>query len=60
MLTVSEAAHRLGISPRRIQHMIARGQLTASRHGRLLLITEQALARVAVRPKAGRPRRARE
>ncbi len=57
MLTVTEAAARLGVSPRRIQQMIARGQLTATRHGRLLLITEQALARVVVRPPAGRPKR---
>ena len=57
MLTVSEAAARLGVTPRRIQQMIARGQLAATRHGRLLLITEQALTRVAVRPKVGRPRK---
>lgn len=59
MLTVSEAAKRLNVTPRRVQHMIARGQLTATQHGRLFLITEQALARVAVRPKAGRPKRVR-
>lgn len=45
MLTIAEAAARLGLSPSRIRQFIADGRLPAHRYGqRVVLIDEAALA----------------
>lgn len=55
-LTTTEAAARLGISPRRVQALIVAGRLPATKFGKAWMIEERHLSRVAVR-KVGRPRK---
>lgn len=56
LLTTTEAAERLGITPRRVTMLIAAGRLAAVRVGRDWLIEPAALDAVRHRP-AGRPRK---
>ena len=55
MLTVNEAARRLGVIPRRVRQLIRSGQLPAEKVGRDWLIEESAVANYAPRP-VGRPK----
>jgi excisionase family DNA binding protein len=62
MLTVSQAADILGISPRRVLQLIATRRIKATRigpdsRGGQWLISRAALKRVAERPGPGRPRK---
>ncbi len=62
MLTIRDAATRLGISPSRVRQFIADGRLPAHRYGqRVVLIDEAALEPLrAPRPagwRKGRPRK---
>lgn len=59
LLTTTQAATRLGITPRRVRVLITTGRLTAQRIGRDWLIDERHLADVAERKPgypAGKPR----
>lgn len=53
-LTTTEAAERLGVSPRRVLALITAGRLRARKVGRDWQISPRALAEVQVRT-AGRP-----
>ena len=55
LLTTKEAAHRLGVSVRRVRAMIAEGKLKAQQLGREYAIEEKALERVVTYGKPGRP-----
>jgi len=56
-ITVAEAARRLGVTPRRVQDMIAAGKLPATRFGAAWQIDPRDLDRPVVRDrKGGRPR----
>lgn len=58
MLTVTEAAVQLGVSPQRVRAMIAAGQLAATKKSYGWAIQEQALAKVQrMDRKPGRPRK---
>lgn len=57
VLTTSEAAERLGVSPIRVRVLIRQGRLPAQKKGRDYLIKEADLALVAER-KVGRPKKA--
>jgi excisionase family DNA binding protein len=54
MLTVAQAAQKLGISVRRVQALIQAGRIEATRMGRMWLIEPCALKPVRIR-KPGRP-----
>lgn len=57
LLTTTEAALRLGITPSQVRHLAAAGQFKgARRFGRDWLIPARALT--AARPTVGRPRKA--
>ena len=56
MLTVTEAASRLGVSRRRVIAMIEAGQLPAEKFANVYAINESDLALVADR-KPGRPKK---
>lgn len=53
-LTTTNAADRLGVTPRRVRQMLLAGQLRGQRHGRDWIIPEDAIDTIA-RPKRGRP-----
>lgn len=55
LLSVKQAAERLGISDRRVRLLIEEGKLAAHKLGREHAIEEEALAGVKVYGKAGRP-----
>ncbi len=55
LLSVKDAAARLGISPRRVRYLIKEGELAAQQLGREWVIQETALEGVKVYGKAGRP-----
>lgn len=60
MITTREAATRLGVSLRRVQALVATGQLPATKMGRDWLIEEADLERVGERPAGypkGKPRK---
>lgn len=63
LLSTADAAAKLGVSVRRVQALINRGQLQAHRIGREWAIELQALEAVADRGKGGwpkgKPRKAR-
>ena len=54
LLTTTQAAAKLGISPRRVQEFIKEGRLPAQQFGRTYVINENDLKLVADR-KPGRP-----
>lgn len=53
-LTTAAAARELGVSPRRVRHLIERGRLRARKHGRDYLISPADLDPVRNR-RNGRP-----
>jgi excisionase family DNA binding protein len=55
VLTTTQAAERLGISPRRVAALITAGKLPATQFGGSWMIQEEHLALVADR-KPGRPK----
>lgn len=60
LLSVTEAATRLGVSSRRVRALIDAGRLPAQKIGRTWVIREADLAKVTERPQGwpkGRPRR---
>ena len=57
MLSVSEAAERLGLSVQRVRALIAEGRLKAQKIARDWAIPETALEKITVHGKAGRPRK---
>ncbi len=60
LLSVKEAAARLGISDRRVRILISNGKLKAHKLGREHAIEEQDLEGVVVYGKAGRPPKQRK
>jgi len=57
MLTTTDAAARLGLTPGRVRQMIRAGQLPAVKAGRDWLIEEKNLKLVETRRRRGRPRK---
>lgn len=60
MLTVQQAARRLGVSRQRVQFLIQSGQLPAERFGKAWAISEQAILKYKPQPRGypkGRPRK---
>jgi excisionase family DNA binding protein len=58
MIGTSEAARRLGVSPRRVAAMIEQGVLRAQKIGKTWVIDETEVAKVAkAERKPGRPRK---
>ena len=56
MLSVSQSARELGISPARVRALIKSGKLPAVKNGREWVLQEEdILQRLAERPRAGRP-----
>jgi excisionase family DNA binding protein len=55
-VTVTEAAERLGVSPRTLQEQIKRGRLKATRHGPIWWITDSEVERYR-RESVGKPGR---
>lgn len=55
VLSVSEAAPKLGISDRRVRQMLERGELEGQRVGRSWIIDYQSIDDVRRRPEVGRP-----
>jgi excisionase family DNA binding protein len=53
MLTVVQAAHRVGRSPETIRRWIRAGRLRSERHGRRHLVHEDDLAVVVEEPRSG-------
>lgn len=57
MLTVKEAASKLGVSPARVRKLIADGNLSALKIGNTWVLEEKdVLDRISRHPRAGRPR----
>lgn len=57
VVSAAQAARELGITPARITHMLATGQLEGFRNGRRTFVTQESVdARKAVPHPAGRPR----
>ena len=56
LLTTSEAAKRLHVTPIRIRQMIREGKITAQHIGRDYVIEESSLESVKTYGKAGRPK----
>ena len=56
LLTTSEAAKRLRVTPIRIRQMIREGKITAQQIGRDYVIEESSLDSVKTYGKAGRPK----
>ncbi|MEK7410000.1 MAG: helix-turn-helix domain-containing protein, partial [Actinomycetota bacterium] len=54
VLSVSEAAPRLGISDRRVRQMLERGEMKGQRVGRSWVIDSKVIERVRRRPEVGR------
>jgi excisionase family DNA binding protein len=58
MLTVNQAAARLGVTPERVRAMIHSGTLEAERFGRVWTLPEAAVVeRMLKSPRAGRPKK---
>ncbi len=56
VLTVADAAQRLGVDASRVRKMLRRGELPGQRHGHVWMVDAAAVARRAHRPSlAGRP-----
>jgi excisionase family DNA binding protein len=60
LLSATEAAARLGISPRRVQALVKAGRLPAQRIGRTLAIREADLAAFERLPQGWQKGRARK
>jgi excisionase family DNA binding protein len=60
LLTVKQAAERLGISDRRVRILIRDGKIQAHKLGREHAIEEEALEGVKVYGKPGRPRKIKQ
>lgn len=57
MLSVSQSAQQLGVSPARVRALIKDGLLPAHKNGREWVLREEdVLQRLAARPRSGRPR----
>jgi excisionase family DNA binding protein len=56
LLTTTQAAERLKVTPRRILAMIEAGKIKAARPGREYLIEESALVGVKTYGRPGRPK----
>lgn len=57
MLSVSQSAQQLGVSPARVRALIKAGLLPAHKNGREWVLREEdVLQRLAERPRSGRPR----
>jgi len=56
MLTTTQTARALGVTPRRVRALIKSGALPATKHGRAWIVTEAAVQGLN-RRSAGRPRR---
>lgn len=56
LLTVREAAHRVGVTVHRIAQMARRGEIRAVRVGHIWLIPESQVQRIAQPRPTGRPR----
>jgi excisionase family DNA binding protein len=59
-VTVTEAAERLGLSPRTLQEQISRGRIKAVRHGPIWWITEAEVKRYRAESLGKPGRKARE
>ncbi|MEG2982505.1 MAG: helix-turn-helix domain-containing protein, partial [Raoultibacter sp.] len=58
MLTVKQAAKKLGVSETRVRALIAGGSLSAEKFGRTWLLPEAAVEqRLHAKPQAGRPQK---
>lgn len=58
MLSVSESAELLQVSPARVRALIAEGTLPARKVGRAWVLQEEdVMDRIACRPRGGRPKR---
>jgi excisionase family DNA binding protein len=55
LLSVAEAAEKLGVSRWRVNQLIAEGRLQASKVGRAYVVREEDLGKLTIR-KPGRPR----
>jgi excisionase family DNA binding protein len=55
LLNTTEAAHKLGVSVRRVRQLISEGKIPAHNLGRDYAIEESTLLKVKVYGKAGRP-----
>lgn len=61
LLTVTQAADELRISPQRVRKLISEGRIKATRFGqRVLMIESSALDAVRNLPHAGRPKNIRK
>lgn len=61
MLSVSQAAEQLGVTPSRVRALIKHGRLPASKNGREWVLREEDVAaRLFSNPQAGRPRVAQQ
>jgi excisionase family DNA binding protein len=60
MISVPEAAVRLGLSEQRVRALIAEGRLKAQKIARDWAIPESALGKITVYGKSGRPRKQSE
>ncbi len=60
LLTIKEAAERLGVSARRVNQLIDEKKLIAKKIGSQYVIKENNLSKVTIYGKAGRPKKSDE
>ncbi len=58
LLTIKEAAEKLGVSARRVNQLIDEKKLPAQKIGSQYVIEEKDLSKVTIHGKAGRPKKA--
>lgn len=58
LLTIKEAAEKLGVSARRVNQLIDEKKLIAQKIGSQYVIKENDLSKVTIHGKAGRPKKA--
>ncbi len=58
LLTIKEAAERLGVSARRVNQLIDERKLIAKKIGSQYVIEEKDLSKVTIYGKPGRPKKA--